>query len=542
MVAKINLFNALVLVLLTASLAKSEGSPKDSVDVTETELKIISPVKGMAVKRGDVFTLTVEYTGTESLEILGTMGTLDFEEIPLKKGSITAGIYNFEVKVKSDARLGAAGIAVIGGGGGAKPRTAEIGVLVDYPGSPDALKIDYPVALFSNVGEQSNIEVEAIYGDVSVRANELPTLILKSQNEGVAIVAKHAIRATGPGETVVVAEFRGKTAEIKVLVAHSVKGDLNGDDRVDKDDFNKLLSRLYNIETIKKGSERAKEKYPLPDPFDFLAEFAELDSKDSIPVRVPGDPFDINGDGKLSVEDLRELTKLCTRPKCIGLYDNNGDDITVAPTWKYAISSDGEDVALDTILDFTELEDTTKISLARLDDKTGKYTVPVEKFKLTSSNPSVIAIEGNTLIAKSLGKSLIQIDVEGETQAVIVRVSEKPPVISITSPKEGTKFCAGDEIKFEVTVTPPIKVGAIRISCQWTLHGCGFVDPPPYVVALWDPKGSGPYVATFKLPSKIELFNPERKESGFVALVENTKGEVFESRELSILLDENRCR
>ena len=59
-----------------------------------------------------------------------------------------------------------------------------------------------------------------------------------------------------------------------------VAGDLDGDGDVDRDDLNVIKANLNQ------------------------------------PAAGPSDPMDVNGDGTITVRDMRKLYLICTRPRC----------------------------------------------------------------------------------------------------------------------------------------------------------------------------------------------------------------------------------
>jgi hypothetical protein len=91
---------------------------------------------------------------------------------------------------------------------------------------------------------------------------------------------KGLVTAVGPGVTMVNVNYGTSSVHLKVSVPNSIRGDLNGDGRVDKDDLNIILAAL------------------------------------NTPSVGPHDARDLNGDGVINALDARILVTLCTSTGC----------------------------------------------------------------------------------------------------------------------------------------------------------------------------------------------------------------------------------
>lgn len=115
-------------------------------------------------------------------------------------------------------------------------------------------------------------------GDLTASTN----ITYASNNPAVATVNSAGIvTASGAGNTSIVVFYSGVAQQIvSVSVPNSVRGDLNGDGRVDTVDLNILDSYL------------------------------------NTPANGPNDARDLNHDGVINALDARILTTLCTYPRC----------------------------------------------------------------------------------------------------------------------------------------------------------------------------------------------------------------------------------
>ncbi len=107
-------------------------------------------------------------------------------------------------------------------------------------------------------------------------------IILASANPGVATIGPDGtVTAVAPGVTMIQAKYGSATANATIQVnIFELRGDFDGDGDVDQDDINFLLRALNTVST------------------------------------GPGDPRDLNGDGRIDALDSRILATLCSRTAC----------------------------------------------------------------------------------------------------------------------------------------------------------------------------------------------------------------------------------
>jgi hypothetical protein len=110
-------------------------------------------------------------------------------------------------------------------------------------------------------------------GDLTVTPND-GSIVLFERPGGNVVAAQS-------GSTYVTFQYKGLTSLLLIDVEPSaIRGDLNGDGRVDQLDINIVQGRI------------------------------------GLPKVVPNDSRDINLDGKIDALDLRVLTSMCSKPRC----------------------------------------------------------------------------------------------------------------------------------------------------------------------------------------------------------------------------------
>jgi hypothetical protein len=131
---------------------------------------------------------------------------------------------------------------------------------------------------FSFVGQQLPLSVNGAFGDGTAGpVTQSSSTIYRTSNPSVAVVDNRGvITATGGGSTTVTVSSGGLQAGAAVTVPITVRGDLNGDGKVDQDDVNVIVGAL------------------------------------GTPVTKPTDARDLNKDGVINLADAQILVSLCS--------------------------------------------------------------------------------------------------------------------------------------------------------------------------------------------------------------------------------------
>ncbi|MGO9931449.1 MAG: dockerin type I repeat-containing protein [Steroidobacteraceae bacterium] len=159
--------------------------------------------------------------------------------------------------------------------------SAPVKVVVERADSPTALTIDSPLIIFAYIGQTLPWTIFASFaGGLQTDVTRSTHLIIDSDNPRVAIVEHGMVKAVGSGRTSLNVRYGSIAQSISVTVPPFVRGDLNGDGRVDQSDLNVLLDALHS---------RANS---------------------------PNDARDLNHDGVIDERDAEILKTLCTHPGC----------------------------------------------------------------------------------------------------------------------------------------------------------------------------------------------------------------------------------
>ena len=138
------------------------------------------------------------------------------------------------------------------------------------------------VLTLSRLGDQMPLAVYSTdQSGVQVTITRNSQVSYSSDNPNIANVSSVGlITAAGSGSTIIRVRSGSVTSNVGVTILQSMRGDLNGDGRVDVDDVNSLQQWLNTGATS------------------------------------PNDARDLNHDGKIDALDLRILTTMCTYPRC----------------------------------------------------------------------------------------------------------------------------------------------------------------------------------------------------------------------------------
>lgn len=258
--------NSLAMVVLSLS---AFGQPA-SVSIT-------SPSDGSTVVAGQPVTVAVSVTGVAGLQAVQV-----FSPAFGITSAATQGPFSFSVTFPPDA-LGSQQLtagAFTRPGVGTFSKT--IAVVVVPPSVVASFSTNVTSISFSFIGETARIRATGQFlNGVSADITSLPSTKFSSQDGRVATVdGSGNVIARGSGTTTVTVQNGSLSASIAVSVPAAVRGDLNGDGRVDQDDLNLLIRAV------------------------------------GTPVSGPFDARDLNGDGVIDSKDVDVLQTTCS-PRCL---------------------------------------------------------------------------------------------------------------------------------------------------------------------------------------------------------------------------------
>jgi hypothetical protein len=145
-----------------------------------------------------------------------------------------------------------------------------------------SLKADLTNIMFQFVGQPIPVLVTGTFSDGTTSdVSKSSNTTYSSTNTAVVAVSNTGLAtATGPGTANIVVKYGTFVVNIAVSVPSAIRGDLNGDGKVNQDDLNVILSAL------------------------------------NTPATKPADARDLNGDGVINALDARILVTLCSLPGC----------------------------------------------------------------------------------------------------------------------------------------------------------------------------------------------------------------------------------
>lgn len=245
-------------------------------------LSITAPTDGQMLHGGETFDVIVSVTNAAALTMVAVVGDEAFGASG-RKAAEAQTMFTFAVPAAmppGEYRLTAMGLRADADA----LSSPSVRIVVAPPQTMSALRISNRVMRFDYPGMQLPLDVLGTAGDVTFR---MPPQLLAFEPQHPAIATVDAagiVTARAPGSTqIVVRHASGAVSlsqSVSIDVAGALRGDLNGDDRVDLSDVNELATWL------------------------------------NTPPTSPTDARDLNGDGKIDALDSRVLTTLCSSARC----------------------------------------------------------------------------------------------------------------------------------------------------------------------------------------------------------------------------------
>jgi len=247
------------------------------LSVGQQPITIMSPANGTLVTPGQTITIQVATAPGTSFLAVQVVGQ-DIGFAP----PLTAPPYSFNLTIPSNV-IGPRNLTALGI---TSPENGIFSpsVLIDSETEAiaTALHLNISQLAFQRTGQRMPLNVTATFADgTSLDITKSSRISYSSADSSIATVDPNGrVTAVGPGVTMLNVNYGTLSLRLKVSVPNSIRGDLNGDGRVDKDDLNIILAVLNTLST------------------------------------GPHDARDLNGDGVINALDARILVTLCTSVGC----------------------------------------------------------------------------------------------------------------------------------------------------------------------------------------------------------------------------------
>jgi len=250
-----------------------------NVATAAAPLTITSPINGASVTSGQSLVITVTVASGTYPHGIAVIGQHPLGVTGLQ--AVAGSTLRFTLAIPANTPPGSYNLTAMSvDSKGVLVPSAPVSVIVERADLPTMLATD-PLIFFAYVGQTLPWTIFSTFaGGVQTDVTQSTLLNIDSGNTRVAIVEHGLVKAMGSGKTNINVRYGSITKSIAVTVPAFVRGDLNGDGRVDESDLNVLL--------------------------------------DAIGTRAnsANDARDLNHDGVIDVLDVEILKSLCTHPAC----------------------------------------------------------------------------------------------------------------------------------------------------------------------------------------------------------------------------------
>jgi hypothetical protein len=245
---------------------------------TAPPITITSPANGAVVTPGQSVAVSVRVSSGSYPSGIAIIGQDPLGAVGPQLGSALT----FNLTIPTVVAPGPYSVTAMGvNSAGALVSSTPVNLNVERLDIPTTLTVQPSSVNFRFAGDSTPLTVTGTFpGGMLLNITHSSQLTLTSANSSVATAQYGLVTATGPGTTNVSVRYGALTAQIPVTVPTLIRGDLNGDGRVDQSDLNIILAAL------------------------------------NTPASGPNDARDLNHDGKINALDARILVTLCTNPGC----------------------------------------------------------------------------------------------------------------------------------------------------------------------------------------------------------------------------------
>lgn len=252
---------------------------KSMAQTISHDLTITSPHDGVTVVPGQTINIEVTVVPSASFKGVGIV----IEDIGFGPfGMSNSPPYSLSLTIPNDL-IGKKKITAFGmTGPGVGVFSVPITIDIESLATPTSLSVNPTGMGFDFIGGQLKLSVTGNFSDgSSLDITHSSKITFKSEDTGTAMVdGIGMVTATGSGSTRIIISYDNISIGLPISVASAIRGDLDGDGDVDKDDVNIVMAWINR------------------------------------PATSGSDARDMNKDGKIDALDARVLTTLCTFPRC----------------------------------------------------------------------------------------------------------------------------------------------------------------------------------------------------------------------------------